>query len=267
MKAHKTLLPANREPLNHSPQLNQIASKSSVGQTFNDFYKILQREAFFGLQLLLAFSVSYTAVQLTRGWLSESGMVAPTPSSYSARVFWPENTLALFPKPSQPGAAVPESTLKGAEASLASLNHLNQSTQAKADLKSQAAAKALAADAPTPTVTRTASRTPVRLYTSPLKNQQAYRWAATKPRNTARYLAQSRYNARRPVQQAARRRPVYRAPVRVAVQPKAAVKQRLNPAVRPVQRVLSQDYRVSQLKSYDEYMIWVRRTLKEYKGG
>ncbi|PKL79214.1 MAG: hypothetical protein CVV27_02140, partial [Candidatus Melainabacteria bacterium HGW-Melainabacteria-1] len=101
MKVDKTLLPAHRETSEHNRQLSQAEHMPllSVWQSFGPLTRILQREAVFGLQLLLAFSVSYTAVQLTRGWLSESGIFAPAPSVYSARVFWPENTLAIFPKP------------------------------------------------------------------------------------------------------------------------------------------------------------------------
>lgn len=267
MKPHKTLLPAHRETIDHSPQMYQTDRSTSVGQTFSDFFKLLQREALFGLQLLLAFSVSYTAVQVTRGWLSESGMIAPEPSTYSARVFWPENTLALFPKPTQ-AQDTPQVALQGVASSLVNLTRAAEAYANEPEHKTNKDSKTQIAVTPTP-VTRSVAKTSARLHTSPLKNQQAYRWAAAKPRYTARYVAQQpRYIAKRPVAQAARRQPVYKTPARVAVKPRATTTARtLNPAVRPVQRVLTQDYRVSKLKSYDEYMSWVRRTLREYKGG
>jgi hypothetical protein len=251
MKVDKTL-PAHRETSDRSPVQTKRISPS-VGQIWAELMPILQREAVFGLQLLLAFSVSYTAVQMSRTWLSQSGMIAPAPSVYSARVFWPENTLALFPKPIAPVAAAVNEAPKPNKASTITKQPVDDKTML--DKPIQIA------------VTRTPvtqQNTRIRLQTSPQRSYSAYRWANPSPR----YIAQPRY-VRRP---AAVRKPAVvrqrqqpKAPTQIAQKPRVQASQ--NASLRPIQRMLREDYQVSRLKSYDEYMKWVKQTLKDYNGG
>lgn len=252
MKVDKSMLPAHREPSDHSRQWYQTDRNASpsVGQVKGDLFQLMRREVIFCLQLVLAFSVSYTAVQLTRDLLSRSGMIAPSPSSYSARVFWPENTLALFPKPVVPAA-------QAAEQNAASPKPVTP------------AAKLAAAPPAKPSLSRTPEarrQAAASLHITPLRNQNAYRWA-TPARSQYQPRPQApRYTARRPVRVAARPQPpkaLYRRSPRVAAVRPAPV----SPAVRPIRRILNEDYKVSKLKSYEEYMSWVRKTLKDYNGG
>lgn len=241
---NKTSLPVRRASDHSRPSHHNANPNLSVGQTFGNLFQLLQREAVFGLQLLLAFSVSYTAVQLTRSWISQSGMFAPAPAVYSARVFWPENTMAIFPKPQTAPAAQPPKAAARANDEPKSMPKHDDSVK-------------LAVTRTPPKVQTTSAR----LHMRPAHN--AYRWAAPKPRYVPR-TAYRAYAARPAVRQSVRPRPVYRKPVQVAARPQPVAPSK---QIQPISRMLHNDYKVSKLKSYNEYMSWVRKTLKSYNGG
>lgn len=268
----------------HRYQPNRLSSHSA-GQVLSHFWQLLQHEAVFGLQLLLAFSVSFSAVQLTRSWISHTGMFAAKPAAYSARVFWPENTLAILPsqasqvgqtgqtaqaaaRKSQPvtklAAAAPDkATLKPFQA--ASLDMAKASAQTPAMIHpavpATPPAKAPAVKAepkPSEPIRVAVSRTPANHQTRLNLNQnRSFTWSAPRAKHQPGF--------HRPAQLAkAKAQQSYRVAARQEIQ-RTAARQRHEAVMQPLRKMLHDDYKVAQLKSYDEYMGWVRKTLKSYK--
>lgn len=274
----------------HRYQPNRLPSHSA-GQVLSNFWQLLQHEAVFGLQLLLAFSVSFSAVQLTRSWISHTGMFAAKPTAYSARVFWPENTLAILPSqasqigqagqtapavrpkqakaPAQTGQSAPKLAAAPEKSALkpfqtASLDMAKASAKAP-DLIHPAlaggAAKAPAVKAepkPSEPIRVAVSRTPANHQTRlNLNPNRSFTWSA--PR------AKQQPSFHRPAQLAkAKAQQSYRVAARQEIQ-RTAARQRHEAVMQPLRKMLHDDYKVAQLKSYDEYMGWVRKTLKTYK--
>ena len=249
----KSQLPARRaDHQSNRPWYQTERTPSfSVGQTFGEMVRILQREAVFGLQLLLAFSVSYTAVQLTRSWLSHTGVFTPAANVTSARVFWPENTLAIFPKPQTANPA----------------QMANASATSQSPAQARQASGVNGSTAPFElAVTHSLGNHPqpaARLHI----NSTTYHWAAPRPSYVPRLKGQAYAASRRQARVARLPRSQYQRSYQVAASRPRLTKAGPSRSVQPIRRMLREEYKVSKLKSYEEYMNWVRKTLRDYKGG
>lgn len=244
--------PPDRRETHHSQHGQQAKSfQHSAGQSLGDFWQLLQREAVFGLQLILVFSVSFTAVQLTRSWFSHTGMFAATPAAYSARVFWPENALSILPSPA---SKVPTASAKAATR----IATVPQSPQPKPAANPPVTKSPAVSQAPLHVALgHSAASQPARV---DLRPNRAYSWAAPRAKRqpsfqTARSIA--------PAVKAKR----YQVAAQRALQTTVTARRRHDAVMAPLKKMLHEDYKVAKLKSYDEYMSWVRKTLKTYQGG
>lgn len=221
---------AGRRETDHRQASHQLYSnQASAGPGYYGILGLLQREALFGIQLLLAFSIAYTTVQLTRNFIISSGFLPNPASSYAARVFWPTPNLAFLPKPVAPQTV--------------------QTHKAKPSLKITHSNLAQGGKA----------QQPVRLQSQPFQQANAYRWAP--PLSSHNTLIKAYKPSSKVVTS---KYPRSARPVKLA---SSQAKAKLSQPVQKIQQILKKDYKVSKLKSYDEYMSWVRKTLKDYKGG
>lgn len=206
----------------------------------------LQREAFFAVQLLLIFGVSFTAMQISRDWLSANGLINAPASAQNARIFWPSNMLTLFPQPARLSLDT--------EATAAVI--LGKTSAAAAAKTEVMPARSTQVAQNRVNVTRTPRYTSLRVQQA---TRNPYAWAPTR-RAPAAKLPPPRVR-QAPAPRIAAYTPT---PYKAAAKPPGKV----TPASRPIRRILREDYQVPHpQQSYSSYMKWVRETLQEYKPG
>ncbi|MGV3522633.1 MAG: hypothetical protein ACO1RX_00330 [Candidatus Sericytochromatia bacterium] len=234
-----SLTPPPESPASHTPYVDGFKPRTS-------WRLMLQREVFFVVQLIAIFSVSFTAMQISRNWLAASGFINSTASTQNARIFWPSNVLTIFPQPER---------LSLDTAAIASV------TLGKTHISSERPAPQLTPSRSTQVAQHQVQVTRTRQYNK-MRVQQAtrnpYRWA---PQRKA--VPSNKLPAARVRQAQAPRIAAYTPP-----STKALTKPKVTPASRPIRRILREDYQVPHpQQSYNSYMQWVRNTLQEYKPG